>query len=55
MILDFFHNFGVEDQPVDEDLSFGQLKWPDFNIQPGTDLVYNPVNTPAKKPAGAGD
>ena len=55
MGLDRRPHLGIEDQAVDEHLTFGQLKRANLDIQAGAYFVEHLIDAPSQKPSRAGD
>jgi hypothetical protein len=49
--LDSFQDFGVVNQPINQNLSFGQLKRFNLNIKAGVDFIDNAIDPSPNKPA----
>jgi hypothetical protein len=49
--LDSFQDFGVVDQPINQNLSFGQLKGFNLNIKSRVDFIDDTIDPTPNKPA----
>jgi hypothetical protein len=49
--LNGFNDFGIINQTINQNLSFGQLKRLDLNIQAGADFIDHAIDPSSDKPA----
>ena len=55
IIFDSLQYAWVIGETIDENLSFGELKGTDFNVETGADFIDDTIDTPPQEPACAGN